>query len=379
MPPQIFILFGAPGSGKSTILNYLNNHQDKFNTVIFAKETTRPSRKGGEIEVKCVNTLSPDCDIRYTQYGIEYGANSQLIWETFKTGRNIAIIINDIRTIKLIKQKFGVLAKSIYIHSTSDREEKELLARERTLNPDGEVSSATLKRIKKITTIHRKYIENTSLFDHAILNTGTYENLYSQVEPIFMNQKARGEPSASHLKIFIIVGATDSGKDDLVLAMEQMEQDRVVNYTKSTNRPKRNSDRGELNHIKNFDNSLDIQYSKNTYKYGISTNELWTLLSSNKIVLLVLSDETSINNIINIFGEICTILYLHADFDRETIQQKMKDEGLSDNEIEKRLNDIDNLYEYYCRTSMLFDHVLLNTAELEDLYDQSFNVLDYYC
>ena len=27
----------------------------------------------------------------------------------------------------------------------------------------------------------------------------------------------------------------------------------------------------------------------------------------------------------------------------------------------------------------MFDHVLLNTAESEDLSGQAFNVLDYYC
>ena len=51
---------------------------------------------------------------------------------------------------------------------------------------------------------------------------------------------------------------------------------------------------------------------------------------------------------------------------------------MSDDEFNKRLSSTKELREIYINNMNTFNHVLLNTSESEDLYDQAFNILDFY-
>jgi len=378
--PILLIFFGAPGSGKSTCLQYLKD--SSFNFEIITKETTRERRKDDASEIKSVRKISQNLDIRYTQYDIEYGASSKKIWECFKKGKNAAIIINDIRTIRLLKDRFGVLARCIYIHSNITKAKlKELITKKRTIDRNNEeaILEETEKRLEKINTIHRKYIDNTGLFDYAILNIASFADLHTQLKNIVIHAKSNLRRSVkSSVKIFLIVGATYSGKDELVMAMQLMEKGRILNYKKATTREVRPKDKGELRHLEKIPKEFSILYEKNNHKYAISPDELWDGLSKGNIYLLVVSDQESIEMLISIFGDICTTLFLHANLNEEEMREMLVEEGVNDEEIEKRINVVQELFNLYVKKTELFNHVLLNTAAKEDLYDQAFNIIDHY-
>jgi dephospho-CoA kinase len=117
-------------------------------------------------------------------------------------------------------------------------------------------------------------------------------------------------------------------------------------------------------------------YEKNGYQYGISTLGLWNELSQEKIVLIVLSDLKLINSLKHKFNQICSVIYLHANIDKEELENARNE--LSREEFDKREKSIAELHEIYVNNMNVFDHVLLNTSESEDLYEQAFNILDHY-
>jgi len=382
--PRVYAFFGAPGSGKSTALKHL--HGDRPIRVI-EKETTRPHRDDDGPDIKVVKTIADACDVRYYSYSYEYGFRTSDIWTAFEFGENAGIIVNDIRTLRILKQRFGVLAVIIYVHSNVDPDKlREIMAKRHPSKPPEELESDLQRRIGKINTIHRKYIENTALFDSTILNLyvegdqGSREALSQQLDNLMASAPpaSRGERSA--VRIFLLVGASSSGKDELVTAMQSIEPRRIQNYAKGTTRPERADDRGELRHFgSDLPEQFDIVYVRQTHKYGIASKELWRNLANGKISLLVVSDSTTIDLLLERFGRVCTIIYLHANFNSNEMRKRMTDQSLSGDEIEKRLQAVDELQQLYVKRTTLFQHVLLNTGEPEDLFDQAFNILDHYC
>jgi guanylate kinase len=382
--PRVYVFFGAPGSGKSTALKHLHGERP---IRVIEKETTRELREDDGPDIKCVEHISEECDVRYYSYSFEYGFRTSDIWRAFEVGENAGIIVNDIRTLRILKQRFGVLAVIIYVHSNVDPNKLREIMASRNPNKSPEVLEKELqRRIEKINTIHRKYIENTALFDSTILNLyvegdpESREALSRQLDNLMASAPPASRGERSPVRIFLLVGASASGKDELVTAMQSIEPGRIQNYPKGTTRPKRADDHGELRH---FDAVLpehfDIVYEKQGFIYGISSKELWKNLGDGKISLLVVSDSATIDLMLERFGRVCTIIYLHANFDLLEMHKGMTDQEQSAAEIEKRLKAVYELQQLYVSRTTLFQHVLLNTGEPEDLFDQAFNVLDHYC
>lgn len=377
---KLFILFGSPGSGKSVSCNILADISSN-NIEIIQKETTRPKRNSDGPEIIHVKKISKACDFRYNQYDFEYGFSSDHIWAHLKKNRAVVVIVNDIRTIKLLNRKFGNLTHTIYLHSNIDRTQIEKISKERYPKADELfLLRDTEKRIEKIKTIHRKYIENTYLFNTAIINivnekVGLSE-LYEQFKQVYRRETNNKNILGSSCQIIIIAGGSFAGKDNLVKAMINIEPNKVIDYKKGTTRPAKSSDNNELIHLKTLSKKYDIVYEKNGYKYGVSTNEVWDVLSKEKIVLIVLSDLEAITKLKAKFGNICSTVYLHANIDEEELEKAKKD--LTEIELNKRENSISELHNIYVTNINMFDHVLLNTSESEDLYEQAFNILDFY-
>ncbi len=379
-PPKFYLLFGAPGSGKSSVLHYMKRcYAEKIE--IIAKETTRAKRQNDSFEVVHVNAISDDVDVRYTQYGTDYGFRSEAVWSCFKKGKSVAVIVNDMRTIKLLLRKFGSLARTIYVHSNVNSDSIRLLAAERHTDIDSTVLAKDIeKRINKIKTTHSRYIENSALITYTILNIGSFSDLEKQVDGIIHDHHLETRRQLSPLKLFVIAGASYSGKDELVKALQQMDAQKVNMYQKGSNRPKRKGDADELLHFpKGIPDRYDIQYTRQGYIYSISTEELWSIFSDGKIALVVVSDLDVIKRLKQNFGSLCSVLHLHASFNIDEIQKKMIISGISNTEYQARLSGIKELQQDYIENISIYDHVLLNTAEKEDLYDQASNLLEHYC
>ena len=127
---KLFILFGAPGSGKSESCIILSEIS-KGRIQIIQKETTRPKRDTDGQEIKYVTNISNKCDFKYRQYDYEYGFSSDEIWQNLKINNSVVVIVNDIRTIKLLIRKFGNISHVVYLHSNIDRAQIEKVLKQR--------------------------------------------------------------------------------------------------------------------------------------------------------------------------------------------------------------------------------------------------------
>lgn len=379
---KLLILFGAPGSGKSEACKQLEKLSEG-NIIIVKKQTTRPKRVTDGSDIECVDKISNENDFRYSQYGFDYGFSSKNIWQAFLLNKSVAVIVNDIRTIKQLNKSFGSLSQNIYIHSNIERDKIQSIAKLRYPNMSNEFLVKDIeKRIEKIKSIHRKYISNTYLFDSSVINIYNENSIESikelniQLAQIYNKRPEERNMYNSTARILIIAGGSFAGKDELVRALIQIEPSKVIAYQKGTTRPKTSIDNNELCHLKKLNDNYDITYLKNGYKYGLSSNKIWSVLSEKKIVLIVLSELEAIKKVKAEFDNICSVIYLHSNIDFDELEHAKK--TLNKVEFKNREKSIDELRRSYIENINLFDHVLLNTSESEDLYDQAFNILDYY-
>lgn len=174
--PKIFVLFGASGSGKSTILNFIKNIKD---CQILPKDTTRPLRlnekKENVPELNFIKTFahSTDYTISYNYCGFKYGIRKDLI-ENLSKNKLYFVILSDIESIKEFKNKVPN-SLNIYIHCDPDH------IPERIIKRDGLILK---KRQKKIVKSYKDFIKNNTLFDHVLINLWEWKFAKQQINNI---------------------------------------------------------------------------------------------------------------------------------------------------------------------------------------------------
>lgn len=180
---HVITITGPSGSGKSTTLSYLLAYEDlNFSPVMVPKYTTRPPHAGDFGEVIHKDPIPDGCDLVYEQYGVRYGLELRTIFAHLTDGFSPIIILNDIRAVEDVRNCWRGLVRSLFIFRKSpSREQYNELARIRGVSKEKESPEV---RYQKAKALYRIYIENIPLFDHVILNSGTFNELKAQVEQI---------------------------------------------------------------------------------------------------------------------------------------------------------------------------------------------------
>lgn len=112
---KLFILAGASGVGKSTLLNWLVK-EGYCNAAVKYSERQRFNTVDDISTVEDINDPQLQCDIIYTMYGNRYGFSSQKLQRQLKEG-NLILITNDRLAIKKLKMIFLQQVVVIYIVS----------------------------------------------------------------------------------------------------------------------------------------------------------------------------------------------------------------------------------------------------------------------
>lgn len=189
MEPFIVIIFGASGSGKTSLMEMLQKAGKQYS--IHMKATDRAPRKYDDIEIECVNEVSHEIyDYIYQTYGHRYGIQKLQIDKAIAEGRHHFIICNDISTIKSLKRDYGNLLKVIFL--TFDAPREKLLEIQRSRNIDDDEIEL---RVKKINTLYRIFTENKELFDEVLPNS-LDEDIYQmkiKMESILMGFRKQEE------------------------------------------------------------------------------------------------------------------------------------------------------------------------------------------
>lgn len=177
----------------------------------------------------------------------------------------------------------------------------------------------------------------------------------------------------SMANIFVIVGGSNSGKDEIIRAVQDLGGLHAQMIPKFTSRARQKDDGKEIrcNYIfeqdvtgkykvfsqeddKEFD--CDIVYEKNNNKYGIDTQQIWIGLRKRKFQVIVVSEVEAINKLIEMFGSLVVLIYVHG----MDVEEDIFEFGLF----------LENFNE--------FDHVLIAENRKEDLYDQLFRLFRAY-
>lgn len=389
MSARLYMISGHSGSGKTSLLSLLQN-QDVFKAVVAPKYSTRPERKDEFDDIKHVDTINhEEYTFVYPMNNYTYGIKAEEIAEILGQGNNVFIILSDLRIVDEVKQFFGSIAVSLYIYRnlSAHQLKKVLEKREIThgVNQDDDVPFERQKqtRLNRLYLMQRQYVDNITLFDHVILNTRKLQDLLQQVTKLVGGyEKGLVHKGMKGPVIFLIAAASGAGKRTLMSAMFDLQKSMTV-VRKATTRQKHDDDGDEIYHVDEIDpDKFDIKYTFHDQdtEYGIETAIMWHNLSEGRTQILV-TNMQQFCKFHEKFNPLLVCVYLHATLTRKQLKQlfelQMKRHGNKE-KAKQKINELDNIHQDYIDNIAEFQHVLLNTLEKEDFWEQMLRLMRFY-
>lgn len=387
MPARIYVLSGGPGSGKTELLNMIRSDETLL-PIIPPKYSDRLQRDPFDDII----TVSSSDDFNEEQYTFVYSMNNKIygfkaedIINCLKQGRNVFFIMSDIRVIDEIKKYFGAYVSVVYVFRNMTDEEFDSILDERDAKGREEkqaIADDTERKIRKnrLYLIQRQYVENISLFDHVILNRKDkssemlvqVQNIVSANNNNTMTIRPKGPV------IFMIAAASGAGKRTLMQAMFSLGKKSIKVIIKATDRDAQDDDGPEIEPSKEiYPEEYDINYEFNNNKYGIKSADIWHNLATGHPQILI-TNMDQFERLKNIFGSAAVGVYLHATRTREEILELQSKKMNSLQKALSKVQKMEAIHQGYINNIHGFSHVLLNTIEKEDLWEQMFRLIKFY-
>jgi len=181
--------------------------------------------------------------------------------------------------------------------------------------------------------------------------------------------------------LFVVVGASGAGKGVLLRSVRDMGERHVVVIPKVTTRSPKTTDGPEMISVSSIDlKRYDIQYGNYKAQYGISSREVYLGLRSGRHCLVICSNmKIAIPQLKEIFGPLMKLVYLYAPITPEVTEENQRLIGATrSDETKVRKDKVSVIFRYYIDNIGIFDHVLLNVGDPEDLSDQMFRLVQSY-
>jgi len=180
--PRLFVIVGTPGSGKDLLIRAVND-LGTLHAGIVPKHTSRARRSDDSEEMIFSDHSDYDlagCDIRYDNYGDEYGIKSVQIWEGLRKGNSQVAVVSDLDAIKELQRIFGEFMVLVYVHSRMDAEEYR-----REAAKHGDDAGYVERRVAEYHHAFDIYLRHFLAFNHVLIYSGLPEDLYDQIFRLF--------------------------------------------------------------------------------------------------------------------------------------------------------------------------------------------------
>ncbi len=438
----LYVLTGAAGCGKTTLLNSMCDTPSiaaQARASKAPKYTTRKSR-GADDDCKYVPKRKfGGFDIAYRLNKNLYGLRIAEIKRILDQGKNAFVIASDLRIVRRIKQALPTKAKTIYVSSAVDPKKlneyqvqrhdwepdpdaKQRLEKQfcrlrsasrlnywktvaacigdldsewQALRPDAE---STQIREQRIRMFHTRYIDHIQMFDHVILN-------YTEDHPEEMTQQMLGivagycrnqiAREVAFPPLFVVAAASGAGKGTLMEMMNLIGTQLVRVVSKKAKREKKKGDKRDgMKAIGNspFPNDFDFRWvfhkpkgaaSKiggsdfNGVEYAVSSSDIAKHLHEAK-PQIVISNFQQFGEFRQRFGNHAVFVYLHRLWSRDQMRKFQYDNCEAEDEARARIDESESVHADFISHIPDVNHVLLNTTVDEDLYDQMFQLLEWY-
>lgn len=433
MSAKLFVITGASGCGKTTLLNNLmaSNEVDVDKAP---KYSSRAIRDDSDDIIHDPNITRDKYDLVYKLNGKTYGIKIDELKTKILEDKHLLIILSDIRVISRLKKELGSTVITWYISSAIDQtsiakiqaerykgkflltdEESYKLYRQylklsssaqlrnwdRLFDSMGELieswdkyipeKNSTEVRKNKIRDFHKTYIDKITIFDHVILNHNLRDPKEMSMQAINIIRSYNQSRKVVHKKnpiVFIVSAASGSGKGMLMESIrEVIGLEHISIVTKQAKRDPKDNDRldgmvaiGEKGEF-SPDFNLTWHFHKGEHhpgtEYAVSEKEIKDNLRKKKPQILI-SNMQQISRFKRLLGDHAVFLYLHATRSNEEIRSFQYSKCKTIKEADQRISEIEDVHKGYIKYINEFDHVLLNTAFPEDLYEQMFALIDYY-
>lgn len=117
--PALVTLTGPSATGKSSLLAILRAHPLQYSTHV--QGTTRARREADDWDVRTFTSLSPvTYEFIYHSAGYDYGIETTQIDGAHVRGLDHVLVCNDLRTIALLRSRYGRGAVSAFLDSDLD-------------------------------------------------------------------------------------------------------------------------------------------------------------------------------------------------------------------------------------------------------------------
>lgn len=438
---HLFIICGASGSGKSTLTEMIGDNFDeitrapKYSTRKFRPVTPSNPVEDDIIQVKREDFFGRNFDLAYVANDNYYGVKKKEIFELIEAGNYLLLSITDFRAVFRFKEVFGGLCSTIALLSAIDplsfisthgnrdkydpdndkKQQMEYLyqrlASAARLNLWREVFANTLhlikiwqstvpdikqaeSRTKKVRDFQTRFLENSHHFDFSILNyrKGLQRDMLSQFSLIFDRIRLNiSPPSISKKTLLVVAAASGSGKGTLLENLKIIAPNEVLVVEKEGKRKAKDGDKDDgLKAIGKegvFSDGFNLVYQMHRDpKTGVGTQYAFSEAKIHKgfeshdvqvAIANVLLEPELLDSLKNAFGNAVKVVYLM----RFGAEDKIEEYQMSRHEPEKaklRILQHNETYTAYTNSATNVDHVLLNTENREDLYDQMFRLLEFY-
>lgn len=178
MSARMFVLDGATGAGKSSLLAHIRLNYSATMHVARKLTTRIPRKTDNDWEFRFVDRIPHACEAyAYESVGNFYALDADELSDGVRNGRTVCFACADLKLLDRLKQEFGAIVIYVY-RPWSDAELDALLRSRATVGPDAE------RRRHEIASIGDDYTEKMHLIDHVILNVAGIECAQRQLDAI---------------------------------------------------------------------------------------------------------------------------------------------------------------------------------------------------